>query len=120
VILSVLAFAAEDPLELRLFEARWDLSVINQPRGLTGPLSRQTVLEYARSGRFRRTLGYQAKMVTGSPEEVVGRLRELAAQLAVDELMLVAPPGVDPAVREWSLRALVEAWHLVGQPHKMA
>jgi luciferase family oxidoreductase group 1 len=94
--MSVLTFASQDPDAVLEFEAAWALTMANLARNKREPLRPEEVREYAASEAFRsaRAAGVGAtdgRMVTGSADQVVARLRELKAEAQVDELVLVTP-----------------------------
>ncbi|WP_202627998.1 LLM class flavin-dependent oxidoreductase [Cellulomonas sp. APG4] len=112
--MSVLTFASEDAEAVLEFEAGWALTMQNLARGIREPLRPEEVRAYAGSDTFRRSreaLRAQGddRMVTGTPDDVVRRLRELSAQAEVDELVLVTP-SLDRARRVESFRAVAEHW----------
>jgi alkanesulfonate monooxygenase SsuD/methylene tetrahydromethanopterin reductase-like flavin-dependent oxidoreductase (luciferase family) len=107
--MSVLTFAADDPRDVAEFEAGWALTIANLRRGVREPVRPEQVRELATSETFRLQRDHDGRMVTGPPTQVVKRLRELAEQAQVDELVVVTP-SIDRARRAASLSALAEAW----------
>ncbi|HVW80206.1 MAG TPA: LLM class flavin-dependent oxidoreductase [Mycobacteriales bacterium] len=107
--MSVLAFASEDDEAIAEFEAGWTLTMRNIRSGIREPLRPEQVREYARSAEFRGNRNPDGRMVTGSPDAVVARLRDLKTAAAVDEIVIVTP-GTDRARRTGSFVAIADAW----------
>ena len=110
--MSVLAFASDDAGSVLEFEAGWALTMQNLARGIREPLRPEDIQVYAESSAFRdlrRADGSDERMVTGPPDTVVARLRDLQARAEVDELVLVTP-SIDRARRVESLRSIASAW----------
>lgn len=108
--MSVLTFAGE-PQDVAEFRAGWALTRANLARGVREPLRPEQVREYARSGAIPAEP--DPRMAAGDPEEVVARLRDLAEQAQVDELVLVTP-ALDRARRAASLARVADAWRVSG------
>ena len=112
--MSVLTFASDDEQSVLEFEAGWALTMQNLGRGIREPLRPEQVREFAASDAFRtaRRAGLSTsdgRMVTGTADDVVARLRELRTDAQVDEIVLVTP-SLDRARRAQSLREIAEAW----------
>ncbi|HEY3549347.1 MAG TPA: MsnO8 family LLM class oxidoreductase, partial [Propionicimonas sp.] len=112
--MSVLTFASDDPDAVLEFEAGWALTMANLARGIREPLRPEQVVEHARSEAFRRSRtalrsSGDDRMVTGTADEVVARLRALQAEAQVDELVLVSP-SLDRGRRTESFRAIAGSW----------
>lgn len=112
--ISVLAFASDDDAAVLEFEAGWALTMQNLARGIREPLRPEEVRAYAESEQFRRSreaLRAQGddRMVTGSPDDVVARLRALQADAEADEVVVVTP-GLDRDRRIASYGAIAAAW----------
>jgi luciferase family oxidoreductase group 1 len=108
--MSVLTFASDDPDDVAEFEAGWALTMANLRRGVREPVRPEQVRELATSEVFRlHREADDGRMVTGTPTQVVKRLRELGEQAQVDELVVVTP-SIDRARRTASLEALAAAW----------
>lgn len=112
--MSVLTFASDDDAAVLEFEAAWALTMANLARGKREPLRPEEVREHAASDAFRanRAAGLgtaDGRMVTGTAEVVVARLRELQEQAQVDEVVLVTP-SLDRERRAESFRSVAEAW----------
>ena len=89
------------------FEAGWALTMTNLRRGIREPLRPEEVREHARTAQ--RDPGTDPRMITGTPSDVVRRLRELQAAAEVDEIVLVTP-SIDRARRRRSLELIGDAW----------
>lgn len=112
--ISVLAFASDDAEAVLEFEAGWALTMQNLARGIREPLRPEEVRAYAESEQFRRSrevLRAQGddRMVTGTPDDVVARLRALQSDAEADELVVVTP-GLDRDRRIASYEAVAAAW----------
>lgn len=107
--MSVLAFASDDDQAILEFEAGWTLTIDNIRRGVREPLRPEQVSDYARSAEFGARRNADGRMVTGTPAEVVARLRSMKAQAQVDELIVVTP-GADRSRRSASFAAIADAW----------
>ncbi|WP_149203452.1 MsnO8 family LLM class oxidoreductase [Actinotalea subterranea] len=112
--MSVLTFASDDPGAVLEFEAAWALTMTNLARGIREPLRPEEVRTYAASDDFAiaRRAGLSTsdgRMVTGTADQVVARLRELKADAEVDELVLVTP-SLDRGRRAASFAAVADAW----------
>lgn len=103
--MSVLAYASDDDTAVREFEAGWALTIANIRRGIREPLRPEQVRELAGSETFRADPN---RMVTGAPAIVATRLRELAAEAQVDELVIVTP-SIDRDRRIESYAAIAHA-----------
>lgn len=115
---SVLAFASHDEDAVLEFEAGWALTMANLARGIREPLRPEEVRAHAGSDRFRRSrdaLRAQGddRMATGTPADVVARLRSLRAETEADEVVVVTPSS-DRARRIGSYRAIADAWRADG------
>jgi luciferase family oxidoreductase group 1 len=108
-VMSVLAFASDNPEDTLEFEAAWSLTIANIRRGVREPIPPERVQEYARSPEFRAERRSDGRMVTGTADAVVMRLREMRAAAEVDELVLVTP-SLDRARRSASFTAIGAAW----------
>ena len=112
-VLSVLTFASDDADAVLQFEAGWALTMHNLARGIREPIRPEEVREYAASSGFRSARLAdplaEERMVTGSPSDVVARLRELQDRAQADELVLVTP-SIDRARRAQSFRDVADAW----------
>lgn len=116
--MSVLTFASDDEQSVLEFEAGWALTMQNLARGIREPLRPEQVREFAASDAFRtaRRAGLSTsdgRMVTGTADDVVARLRELRTDAQVDEIVLVTP-SLDRVRRAQSLREIAEAWRRSG------
>ena len=106
--MSVLAFASDDELARREFEAAWALTMRNLARGIREPLRPEEVQEYARSSYTGGEVD-STRMVVGEPKIVVERLLELKAAAQADEIVVVTP-SLDRARRADSFTAIADAW----------
>ncbi|MDT0164553.1 LLM class flavin-dependent oxidoreductase [Actinotalea sp. AC32] len=111
--ISVLTFASDDPEAVLEFEAGWALTMQNLARGIREPLRPEQVREYATSETFRRSRAAVAladeRMVTGTADDVVARLRAIQADAQADEVVLVTP-SIDRARRIASFESVAAAW----------
>lgn len=109
-VLSLLAFASDDPDSVAQFRAAWALTMAQIRRGnLQSQLRRQEIEEAARLAEFRDD-GFAADyMVVGTPKAVVERLLDMQSEAEADELVIVSP-GLDPARRIASYQAIAAAW----------
>jgi luciferase family oxidoreductase group 1 len=108
-VMSVLAFASDDPADVTEFQAGWTLTIDNIRRGIREPLRPEAVREFARSDRFRAGPSPDARMVTGPAVEVARRLLDFKADAEVDEIIVVTP-SLDRERRRASYRAIADAW----------
>ena len=108
-VMSVLAFASDDDEDVLEFEAGWTLTMRNLRQGVREPLRPEEVRAFARSAEFRRHERADDRMVTGAPEAVTTRLRELKEAAQVDELVIVTP-SLDRARRTASYQAVARSW----------
>jgi luciferase family oxidoreductase group 1 len=111
--MSVLAFASADDEAIEEFRAAWTLTIANIRRGIREPLRPEEVRQFARSAQFRSQTDADTRMVTGPPDAVVERLRELQAAAEVDELVIVTP-SVPRDRRVGSYQAIADAWRADG------
>lgn len=107
--ISVLAFASDDPESVLRFEAGWRLTMANLRRGIREPLRPEEVEALASSADFRALPAGDDRMVTGAPDDVVKRLRDLQADARADEVVVVTP-AIDRQRRIASYRAIAAGW----------
>jgi luciferase family oxidoreductase group 1 len=108
-VLSLLAFASEDPDSVAQFRAAWALTMANIRRGIQNQLQLNEIAEAARSPQFRDERYAWDHMVVGTPNDVVERLIDIKAKAEADELVLVSP-GLDRARRIASYQAIADGW----------
>lgn len=108
-VLSVLAFASEDPEAVNEFEAGWTLTMRNLRNGVREPLRPEDVRAYARSQDFKFAPRDEGKMITGTPQAVAERLHEMKLRAEADEVVVVTP-GLEREQRKSSFRDLAAAW----------
>ena len=73
------------------------------------PLRPEDVEALAASPEFRALPAEDDRMVTGAPDDVVKRLRDLRSDAGADEVVVVTP-AIDRDRRIASYRAIAEAW----------
>ncbi|MBB3753852.1 luciferase family oxidoreductase group 1 [Mycolicibacterium sp. BK634] len=108
-VLSVLAFASEDPDAVAEFRAAWALTMANIRRGIQNQLEPSEIAQASHSPEFRDESFARDYMVVGRPQAVVERLMQLQAESRADELVLVSP-GLDRARRIASYQAIAQEW----------
>ena len=109
-VMSLLAFASDDPESVAQFRAAWALTMAQIRRGnLQSQLRPQEIEDAARSAEFRDDGFAWDYMVTGKPDAVVERLLGMKTKAEADELVIVSP-GVDRTRRIASYRAIAQAW----------
>jgi len=113
-VLSLLAFASEDPDAVAQFRAAWALSMANIRRGIQIQLRPDEIAAAARSPEFRDAGFARDYLVAGTPQSVVGRLLEIKAKAQADELVIVSP-SLGRARRIASYQAIANAWRVVAQ-----
>jgi luciferase family oxidoreductase group 1 len=117
-VLSILAFASDDPESVAQFRAAWALTMAQIRRGnLQSQLRPQEIEEAARLAEFRDDRFAWDYMVTGKPNAVVERLLDMKAKAQADELVIVSP-SLDRTRRIASYRAIAQAWRLGGAPEE--
>jgi luciferase family oxidoreductase group 1 len=108
-VLSLLAFASEDPDSVAQFRAAWALTMANIRRGIQSQLRFEEIAAAARAPEFRDDGFAWDYMVAGTPQSVVERLLEIKAKAQADELVIVSP-GLDRPRRIASYQAIANAW----------
>jgi luciferase family oxidoreductase group 1 len=112
-VMSVLAFASDDPTSIRDFEAAWTLTIRNIRQGKREPLPPERIAEFAASEEFDATRNVDGRMVTGTPLEVVARLQQMRREAQADEIVVVTP-SLDRDRRCASFAAIADAWRSSG------
>jgi luciferase family oxidoreductase group 1 len=107
-LISVNAFASEDPAQVRDFVAFWTLTMIRLRRNDKTTTTLAEAREFAESADYDHTRALMGdRLVAGPPDEVAGELTRLATAAEVDELMVVSP-APDHAARLRSYELLAE------------
>lgn len=110
--MSVIAHATDDPDEALAATAAWTLLIDNLRVDERGPRpDYDTIAAYSSSDAFRQARSTTPDRVFAGPaDDVVERVRALAAEAEVDEVAFIAPlPGRQRRID--SLAALAKAWH---------
>lgn len=111
--IGVFVICAETAEEARRLSLSRDLWLLRLRQGRPGPVpSPEEVEAYEYSGAERQLVAYnRRRTIAGTPDEVKRRLERLAADYAVDELVVVTITH-DPEARRRSYELLAEAFGL--------